>query len=354
MNPYLLTLSFLMLMSLITSSEVSHFAARTTGMGLYQNYLASNVKKEAVWTQALMDDFHDTKNIKTGVQEKRQVASKNKGSSSEQCPDPLRFDLERPPNNARLNLYLLLHEKPALKVPQGFSLYEVTAQLMRKLYEKEPFFQVVPRAEYEILDLLIEKRDESKDFAYPDELSSISFQNPTLQDIFYKMLKGTAQAPSLLNYVTFDREGSIFMRRINLMFVSPTLLEVIFPQETVREEILSIRTRLWEEIIDQEEHRLERTKNESKNRSNFKDELQSAFKATIKNAGLDVDGYKQLFDFSLGKRGNVFFIIDPETKGIKREKYQPHKKEHPKKIPTIATETVDWDRGPIFEQKPPA
>jgi len=325
MNPYLLTISFLTLMSLITSSEVSRFAESSAEAHLYQSYLANTAETEEARGRALMGDCRGIRGEKTAPT----FPFEKSGFSIP--PVSLHFDTERPPNNSRINLRFLLHEKLPPSLPQGFSFYECTAQVMRLLYGEEPFFRALPHAEYQILDALIEQKEKTTNFEYPDELSSICFDNPRLQKIFYQMLKGTSTAPSLLNYLTFDKGREY---KINLMFASPIIIEAIFPNSNIAEQILAVREHLWKEIIDQEENRLERIKDESKSRRIFKTELREALESFLRSATLDVGAYKRIFDLSLGQKlkpGNVLFIFNSETGEIKREKHPKKPLTHSKK-----------------------
>lgn len=326
MNPYLLTLTFLMLMSVLTSSEVVRFSQNSLGNRLHNEYQESKDASETVRAHAALEDFrkHDPTVIDEVEKEKKPSAPQRKSSNSVRRSTSLGFNFARPPNNSRLNLYLLLHEEPHKDYP--LSLYETAARLMRILYGDAKFY--TPNAEYRVLDFLIEHKETTKDFSYPDELATMDLGEPELQAFFYCMLKGADERPSLLDFITFDKEGLTRERRkINLMFADHRLIEALLNNSQMTENLLAARAALWEEILDQEAHRLERTKEECKGRNQIRNELIAAYKKILLEAGLDYEPqYKWVFDLGLGHLGNILFIEDPKTGFVRREKYIPLKR----------------------------
>jgi len=322
MNPYLLTLTFLMLMSILTSSEVVRFSQNNLGNQLHGHFQESLATTEDVRAHAALDDFRAHSSENKEEEEAKEEKKPRKPSNSVHRSAPLGFNMARPPNNSRLNFYLIIHEEPHKDYP--LSIYETAARLMRNLYGDAAFFK--PNVEYRLLDALIALKEETDGFTYPDELSTLTLGDPELQAAFYSMLKGAEGCPSLLNFITFDEEGTRDMKKVNLMFAAPCVVEALINDPQMSERLLALRDAFWEEILEQEAHRLERRKEECKNRSLLKQELREGFERILLDAGLDYNSYKWVFDLSLGKLGNILFVEDPQTAFVRREKYVPIKR----------------------------
>lgn len=320
MNPYLLTLMFLTLMSVLTSSEVARFAQSTLGSQLHSSYQESLAVAEGVKAIAAFEDFrlHAVETEDEEVSEKKKKPAKRTPSSKPRRSTSLGYNFERPPNNSRLNLYLMLYTTPHQDYP--LSPYEVVARLMRHLYAEATFFN--PGIEYAILDALIACKEEAKSFTFPDELATLDLGDPTLQMAFYHMLKGAEGCPSLLNFITFDHETRLEKKKVNLLFAAPCVIEALLNDDQVVEKLLTRREALWEKIFDHEAHRLERPPEKWIGRNQLKKELKADVTEILAEAGLDyAKHYKWVFDMGLGELGNILFIEDPQTGFIRREKY---------------------------------
>jgi hypothetical protein len=320
MNPYLFTVTFLMMMSFLTSSEAIRFAQSTLENKCYLDsrdcFVAIEEVRELSHLQELRGLENDTP--------KHKPTSPKKSKPYTKKARALGVNAARPPNNSRLNIHTLLHKAPNKQLPKEFSLYEVCAKVMRALYKDESFFCEISDAEYHILDKLIEKKQETLHFTTPDQLGSVHFDDEALQKIFYHMLKGTKNAPSLLNYLTFDPIDTGQARKINLLFADPLIIKAIFPEGETAKKILARRDKIWEEIAYQEEHRLELVQAEGKGRQAFWDEIKKALEEVLASAGLKAEHYKsQVFDCTVGKPGSVIFLEDPHTGHLTREKYTP-------------------------------
>ncbi|MFN0065002.1 MAG: hypothetical protein ACKVOH_02060 [Chlamydiales bacterium] len=328
MNPLLLTITFLTLMGIITSSQVSHFVDDSMGQQAYSTYVAVVQKREELIEEALFDDFKSEKNpvvenessIDDFKNEELTPISSTKEKFSDSRSVPLNINRARPPDNARLNLYGLLTDSH----PTAHPLYEQTAELLRHLYGKQLFFTQVPRAEYRLLDLLIERKEIAKSFFFPDELGSLEFYDETIQKMFYRMLKGNQGEggyPSLLYFLSFDKSCSGNQKRINLMFAHPEILRCLIPDPLALAQLIDYRNSLWEEIEYQEKNRKNLPKEACKNRTQIKRELTEHMERIVTEAKLDWSEIKKRFDFTLGKKGSVLFIQDPQTGLVVREKF---------------------------------
>ncbi|NGX61225.1 MAG: hypothetical protein K940chlam9_00708 [Chlamydiae bacterium] len=331
MTPYVLTLTFLILMSLLTSSEMSRFASGSLERALYHDAQVYRAQAEKEEVLGRLEDFrqeaiagNDTNHVEKSSPKKENTSKKVKRSPT------LRFNFNRPPNNSRLNLYFALFPIARSDLPDHFSYYELAADLIRDLYGEAEFFQRVPQAEYRILDKLKEKREETLTFQYPDELAQIDLGDPDLQEIFYRMLKGSHPYPSLLDYLSFDRLERTHKTsgdwKINLMFAPPELLQALFHDCTLVQKLESLRQEFWKKIIYQEEHRLELTKEECDGRTKLKKEIEEKVRSVFYEYGLDAEIDLNILDLSLGKYGNILLIVDSKTGIVSREKHKPRGK----------------------------
>lgn len=316
MNPYLITLTFLLLMSILTSSEVLRFSQAHFASHLYASSQEQDRIIQSADAHALLDDFRGEEREKIVYDEGEKRAPKP-GKKVRRSPS-LQFDLARPPNNSRLNFYQIIHGSPPKKFP--LSLYDTAVRLMDSLYGEASFFKAVPGAAARIMNALIAENEKSGHFTTPDELATLTFEDPTLQEVFYAMLKGEEKCPSLLNYITFDR-AKREDKKINLLFASKELIEALLNHPVLSEKLIALRNRQWVEIFDEETHRLERPKELNKGRLGFKNELSAGYEALLDEEGLHLDSYKTVFDLSLNKMGSVLFIEDPETGFIHRERH---------------------------------
>lgn len=322
MQPYLLTLAFLTLMSILTSTEVVRFAESSMETRLYHDSLATGIEVEELRANSHLEDFRkhqpEDSQDEPEIKPKEPKPQKNQKSSTPRRSRALGFNLDRPPNNARLNLYQLAPLTP---------LYDVTARLLRSLYKDAPFFDKVPQAEERLLAALIAKKEESEKFLFPDELANLKFDDEEIQTLFHLMLKGHDQRPSLLHFITFDKITSTKggSSKINFMFADERILRAVVDNDAACNELLALREKVLEEMISQEEKRLAKSEEKGKNRLEYKKQLTEAFDAIVANAGLS-SNLKPMFDFTLRTPGNVIFVTDEESGIVLREKIQPRLK----------------------------
>lgn len=198
-------------------------------------------------------------------------------------PHSIEFNTKRPPSNAKINLIL---------IDQQMSKEEVFASL------KTLFYTVYePAIPSYLLDEVLFKLEELSDeiifFCYPDELAGLDFEDPQLQELFYTMLKGSSDYPSLLNFVSIDADAP---DSLNLMFAPKAVLNCFFSNPTVVDLILETRDSFFET--------LEKT-------TLTKQEVEQAFYETVSiHLGNDLDQkqIRQKYDFSLGIPGNMLVV----------------------------------------------
>lgn len=300
MIPLLLTTVYLFIMSLMVSSDLLETRILYSHRDLY---LAALEKKEKTAKHELATLQENRSPIVESSVDPEPKLEEPRVSPIQKLPN-LDYDLDRPPNNARINFYdLLFYEKG--------DLYEHMATLLRQLYQK-----IIPQGtEYQLLEALLEKKEEAQDFVFPDELATLVFEDQKIQDIFHQILAGGEDHPSLLLFITFDKQTTRVSKKINFLFASREILLVFFP-ETLVESLLQSRTALWAAIKDQhtdlpEEDRLTRRKISQKAQALFKEELEKS---------KTDPQLSDFFEFTLGKKGSILLIEDPLTHQIERKK----------------------------------
>lgn len=312
MNPLLFTFTFLTLMGIITSSEVSRFTKNSLAQHFYENHLTLMEGREEAIQNSYFEDFKYGQNISltprqprsTDKEEKKSGYQKKSREEKEPKAPLLRFARSRPPNNARLNFYELLYNN-------NQALYNASARLIRQLYPDLP-----PHIEYRLLDTLIASKSQAAGFSYPDELARLDLGDAELQSIFCEILTGPN---SLLYHITFDSAQHGNRKKINLLSASREVLYVLLPSTELADQLILARNKIISEIEQQQSEPGSMAK--WKNRTEFARELTAALEALISDEEI-----KKLFDFTLGNAGNILFIEDPSSKTLYREKYIPRKK----------------------------
>lgn len=338
MNPFLITITFLSLMSMITTTTVKQLIGRAYENNLYHSFLAASIDTEKACVKAALNEVKlsgGERDPDPDRDDKRKQKQAKKTSQIRRSP-PLQFDWDRPPDNSRLNFYLLLEEDSKNSQDHPCTLNEIAARLMRNLYGRCSFFHEIPEVEYKILDILRRKKEAMEGFEYADEIGSIPLDDEKIQAIFYQMLKGgslddNTTYPSLLDFITFDKDYlsnnkikplSSEMKKINLFFVSKELLGAILPNDASVTLFLKEREKLWEKIFAFEKTRKEikEVSGDKLNRTTLKDDLKTLLTETLSQTGVDPILYINVFDFSLGKIGHILLIEDKRTKLTMREK----------------------------------
>ncbi len=321
MSPYLLTITFLTLMSLLTSTAVMQFQEESLTSQIHERALIQQADIERERQEALYQDCQPPPQEEKKTPPPEEHPTSNSSSNELKFP-ALNYSFERPPNNGRYNIYLLMYPEQLpnawTRTKQHTDYYEkVGVHLLENLYGRESFFQEVPRAASRLMEALKEKKEEATDYLFPDELSALSFKDPELQAIFYKMLKGSQSYPSLLSYITFDKElGQSQKRNLNFLFASPELLLAFFDQNRrVVDALLKFREEFWQKVKAEEETR------GGKGRETLRQELKEAYEKVLTQGGLDPRFYGGMMDYSLGEKGTIILSQDPLTGVTKREKY---------------------------------
>ena len=325
MNPYLFTVAFLLLMGLLTSSEVVRFSQRSLEQKCYlsSRSLLATTEELREWTH-LEELRGEEPPPKPPAETRPEIPPQPRNSKTKRIA-PLRINTARPPDNSRLNLYRLFNESDADKAPEHFSFYEVIAQLMRDLYGEEPYFQELSDMEYLILDQMMDNREQMA-WTTPDQLSSMKIENQKIHTALYFMLKGNKHAPSLLNFLTYDPIDSPNKqsRKLNFLFADPHIIHALFPTGGTADLLLARREILWDAILDQEKNRLKRERIECKGRSEWNTEIKLLLEETLTSEGLDAKKYlTHVFDYGLSEPGTLLFTQDPLTGATLREKYIP-------------------------------
>ncbi|MCB1180726.1 MAG: hypothetical protein KDK55_01715 [Chlamydiia bacterium] len=340
MYPLALTMLFLSLLGILTSTEIKNYTTQVVKHQIFETYIAANHQMQRAQERARFQEAAPEVTNNTTDENKGQKkpptpkishhgdcdesdSQKNSFSQSEKHPLPLNINLGRPPNNSRFNFALVLSDHKVNKWDEKFSPYHLAKRLMILLYSDQPFFQNISNVADLILSKLIEKKEQTEKFTHPDQLATLSLDNEDLQVIFYRMLKGDHGCPSLLNYLTFDLSKNKWTanhHKINLMYANKTLINLIIENENATDSLLEMRGEMWKKILKQEEIRLTMTREEGLNRTKIKQHLKQSFYNLIESYGLDAKELEKHFDFGLGHPGNTLLVRDEQTGIMIREK----------------------------------
>lgn len=308
MNPLFFTLTFLTLIGVLTSSEVTSTAKAHAQGKMLKSAVTRQMTADNAMQKALFEGLSEEIGEKTGMKR----TSPYERAKKPYAPN-LNYNTSRPPNNSRLNFYAIIQEG-------DYFGYEVAARLIRNLYEKESYF--TPHLEYRLLDALMAHKEEMEGFTYPDELAGIDFRDTELQSAFYAMLQESTSTPSLLNYITYDAMGSRNQKKVNLLFASPELLDAIFNDVTLCAQLEHLINEMWLNIV-QEDNQKEIS--ERLTRTKIRQELTRRFDELLGSVRLGNVEAKKFFDFTLGKKGNVVFVIDEQSGALTRKKIPPRR-----------------------------
>lgn len=301
MNPLLFTLAFLTLLGILTSSQFVQHGRDCEAQHFLVATLEQHQAQEALTQQALFDDLQHEK-VATRLPSTSKPTSTAPREQKKRAP--LRYQASRPPNNSRLNFALIVEKQDPFWT-------EAAAALMRHLYASYPLFQEIPNAEYRILESLVAHQETLATCDSPDTLGTLSFEDPQLQHLFYCMLKGN-NMPSLLECITYDPLEGRAQHKLNLLFAPPALLHALFPN--ICDQLIPLIDELWQEIET----------SDTITRTSIRQELTHRFETLLETTSLPKAETKKLFDFTLGKPGNILFLQNPATGRIERTPL-PHK-----------------------------
>ena len=129
-----------------------------------------------------------------------------------------------------------------------------------ELYGDKKFFKdanMTAKRVEEMINLLFQSALDTptKDFhKSPHALSNVHLNDPILQEVFYKIMKGNIPPkgaisskkenyPSLADYIRFEKKGYI----MSLYLAPKELLMALFEDESLVEELLHLRTKIYAE-----------------------------------------------------------------------------------------------------------
>jgi len=172
-------------------------------------------------------------------------AQKGTGSPSAPKTFTSRRTFYPPLENSKFNLSSLVKEEGELAL---HPLYEPLAAFIHLLYQHCLLSKQSKKEglEYKLLDALLKKARQNPNVV---DLSELYPDDPQLQRIYYKMLKGTNQysreegIPPLADFLSLKKGG----KAVNLSFASPALLEALFGPK-ITTEILKKEEEKREEL----------------------------------------------------------------------------------------------------------
>lgn len=186
----------------LRNTYISHQKVQRKILRHYESELYSHLRQKSIPT-SVKDST---------TQKKRPPSALPKNPLNQEC--------------ARLNLWPLIQKGRE----EHQLLYETAARMLRIFYA--PLFERKSRFEYFFLDQLLKSAKTALQKESLFQMEKIAFQDPQLQLIYYKMLKGTKKwdlpqrigYPSLLDYIQFDSAEE----KICLFHAHPDLLAVFF------------------------------------------------------------------------------------------------------------------------------
>lgn len=305
--PYLFTLTFLMLLGIVSTESLTKAVHHTKSS-------SENSEIQQLIQKKFLENRIEQETISLNSPSTPTDPKKKEGP-----PKSLNFCRQRPPNNARFNLYLLLMQE----YPTQHFLFPIFESLIQNLYKEVPQITDYPNLASKLINELKEHKEKYQTFQFPDELGFLTFSDPYLRSIFYHMLKGlpfssNQKIPSLLEYITFDTNTTREEKKFSFLFMSSELMQILSPNPHSFQQLEKIRKEFLLQIEEQEAKRLQTPHHLWKGRKDLKNELLEMINHL---AGYDpkIKKLKRSLDFSLGKKGNVVFICNPQTGEIIRE-----------------------------------
>lgn len=153
-----------------------------------------------------------------------------------------RRSLFPPLENSKFNLTPLILASGECKL---HPLYEPLAELLRKLYATKVFqkYNNSEKLPYRLIDEIVKK---ARKLSTVDDLAQLYPDDPMLQQVYYKMLRGTNQYkngegfPPLKHFLSLNKSE----KAISLSFSSPPVLEALFGTQMAA-EILKLEREKW-------------------------------------------------------------------------------------------------------------
>lgn len=233
-----------------------------------------------ILTYARVESFKNTMMVETlfekymDTQERKFLNDKNKSfykNTIASQKDKKKDEQENAiPADSKLNFRLFINKEERKRKESEFLQYYLIARnLIYYLYHETKFYQeaqeLVPDLAGQVLDGLILASEElSKEQipSCPKDFATITIRNPVVNEVFYKMLKGTKVKDkkkdgentwahflpkegylSLLDFISSKDKPTI-----RIFLASPQLLMAIFGDEKTVNEILDVRKKLYKRL----------------------------------------------------------------------------------------------------------
>lgn len=298
MNPLILAIAVLTLLSLITGGSIKRAVDRTSSHHLLVGGLeASRVARNGFERQLYLIEISTRASSKGAGSVPDGVKSASKGTGTGKKHKKKYWA----PLYTRLNLNNLLEDKRSQKQGQGDPMVfddnpwvAITAGLMRQLYGQCDWFQEVQKVEYLIIEQLRLQcqRNEHGITRYgfhgklelTDHLAAIPMESPEVQQVWLKMVLGGPRHPSFLDWVELSNQ-----KRINLVLAPEELLTAIFSNPKDVDNIIAIRDAALDDFMT--------TLEEDPDNADGTLVIE-AVKSAVATAD-SVDRYEKMFDYTL-------------------------------------------------------
>ena len=240
----------LMLMATLTYARIENYRSFSILQAQFERYM--NTTERDYLNKKNKDSYDDT------------IASK-KDQQKDEKEEAIKAD-------SKLDFTLFVNQaKRAGQYTQYENIRLVAKNLITYLYSNQPFFMQALEQKPDLIDQLlnaiVEAADalpEEKKIKKPKDLANLDLRDPVLNEVFYKMLRGTdVKKPKkgeeeenvwvdylpmngylkLLKYISLSGKT-----KIRVYLASPQLLIAIFRDPVVVQEIIDERKRFYREL----------------------------------------------------------------------------------------------------------
>ncbi len=332
MFPYLLTFMYILGICILSSGEAKYFnkLESLTQIKKDEDQLRYYIK--SLTAQSNYFDFINVKQKLDNVEnlssfkkiEKETTSSKI--SHYQKRNKSLNIDVLRPPDNSRINLHAILLEPESLR-GDYFSWFSILSRLIVQEYlTKDVLSEYTPEDVNRLLLAIIDNKqlllNLSLDNSSPDLLSQISLKDAFLSKLLNHLLVGGENFSSILCFLDCTPKKNLGFCKLNFLFLDNCILKAIFPNSSIVDSLQEIQQNFFREILEREENFQKSSSNQLlKTRTEFKLELKEAVLSVLLNHQCNVFIDKNIFDFSLGKKGSYFLIKKSQSHCISRFRY---------------------------------
>lgn len=246
MNVLVFVMTMLMLLSIMTYARIESFRDLSGLKSQFEWYMQEY--ERSAYNKAIKKKYDDLPRTKT-----------------KDGTDPEAKQKEEEQACSKLPFYFLLNKQQREARHDVFNQHILlTKMLIRQLYSDAPFFKKAEESQPDIVDMTLQslmnaadKLPKSQTITTAADLSSVDLGNESLNEFFYRILKGTVNIdeqdeaetyPSLINFVTVKNKTSI-----RIFLASHDLLMAIYDNPSLVKDIEETRIQLYQAVKDGKE-----------------------------------------------------------------------------------------------------